>query len=323
MDFLTQESGRGFWIVPYTIKTIQLSEGIEQEYGIPYNASRLAYPYETLVHADIHPIPDGNYAIPYKHYIPRDDSTNFIIGSEYLKTALELAENADYKFALRMQGLQNCSVHAVWCCVDEGYEKKNQDDMSRGFIDEYIKRFLHDREFTSNVTSAHVVTEAVQMYSDFTAEWGRTHIPTLAPVIESSGEALIELFMESSLAVFKPLNLRSSELFRAFRRMPELAPQLGMCLHFFMVKMEQDRGGRNANYKSMFNANTSNLLALHSMAKTFATKAHSLYKKIKQFKDDKGIFHTCLVDWYSIARQMPSERQVFPGFRSAVAGEPV
>jgi hypothetical protein len=82
-----------------------------------------------------------------------------------------------------------------------------------------------------------------------------------------------------------------------------------------MVKMDQDRGGRNANYKSMFNSSSANMMAINSMG-AFLAENMSKIRAITDAIDAKEA-HTRrlskeIVDWYDIASQIPLAPEQYP-----------
>ena len=312
--------GRGFWIAPYFLKAINdpMGGGDFILVGTPWPDRDVGAPLGTAASGVVPP--PSVRAIPYEHYIPADAPTPlFTVGAAYLRMCLEAAEEADRDFALRMQGLQNCALGAVWSCPDDANEGKDREDASRRYAERYVRRFLESCGVSGETKSSEVAKETLQMQRDFAEGWTNEHTHTLSPLVESSGEALVTMFISSSLSNLRGLNMTAGELFRALRRNKEFAAQLGLCLHHFMVKLEQDRGGRNANYKSMFNASTSNLLALGALAKSLGAGAAGIYDTLSRAMRADPFFHPLLVDWHGIFRQMPVVRSEYPGFKQPLA----
>ena len=310
--------GIGFWITPYTMKSVDDDTGAPHIIGVPYpkhsQAGEVDTPIYTAV-SGVTPIP-AMEAIPYVHFLPADAPMGLCtVGAMYLKFCLETAEKADHDFALRMQGLQHCSINAVWCCPDDAYEGSDREDASKRYAERYVRRFLEGCGVSGETKSADVVKDTLQMQRDFADGWTREHTHTLSPLVESAGEALITMFIPSALSNLRGLEMSPKELFRALRRNQEFSAQIGLCLHHFMVKLEQDRGGRNANYKSMFNASTSNMLALGALAKLFKLSTQGIYDTLKSAQERDQFFHPLLVDWYDIFRQMPVARSEAPSVR--------
>lgn len=233
----------------------------------------------------------------------------------YLTYCLDTAEEADHAFALKIQGLQNCAIGAVWSCPDDAHEDRDREDTSRRYAERYVRRFLESCGVTGETKSSDVAKETLQMQRDFADGWTKAHTHTLSPLVESSGEALVAMFIPSALSRLRGLNMTPGQIFRALRRDANIAAQLGMCLHHFMVKLEQDRGGRNANYKSMFNASTANLLALGALARTLEARLSQIRDALLKAREVDQFFHPLLVDWHSIFRQMPIARSEYPGFK--------
>ena len=110
------------------------------------------------------------------------------------------------------------------------------------------------------------------------------------------------------------------EASRIIRRDARLSPQFGLCLHFYMTKLEQDRGGRNANYKSMVNAHSSNLLSLNSLDAFFRSERGRLTTASAAVADPAArLFHVSTIDWYLIVSQLPLPTMQYTGLKRARA----
>ena len=94
-----------------------------------------------------------------------------------------------------------------------------------------------------------------------------------------------------------------------------MSPHFSLCLHYYMVKMDQDRGGRNANYKSMFNSSSANMMAINSMGAFLAenmSKIRAITDDIDAKEPHKKRLSTEIVDWYDIASQIPLAPEQYP-----------
>lgn len=94
-----------------------------------------------------------------------------------------------------------------------------------------------------------------------------------------------------------------------------MSPHFSLCLHYYMVKMDQDRGGRNANYKSMFNSSSANMMAINSMGAFLAenmSKIRAITDDIDAKEPHKKRLSKEIVDWYDIASQIPLAPEQYP-----------
>ena len=150
----------------------------------------------------------------------------------------------------------------------------------------------------------------------FCAGWVREHKRALAPSIEAAAEALIGIFFRGALKGMFPADMTWKEASRIIRRDPRLSPQFGLCLHFYMVKLEQDRGSRNASYKSMVNASSSNMLSLNSLDAFFRSERGHLATVVAAVTDPAvRAFHRATIDWYHIVSQLPLPTMMYTGLK--------
>jgi len=299
----------GYWIVPYVFDaTTNLAR--------PHNGRSLLDglkdpPVHNPFIAALRPRRDRDYARLNEHYILCEPNF-YSIKYSFLKNALDSAEKMDFDFAIRMQGLQNCNVNAVWSCTDLGFDAYDRSLIMEQFMRGYVGRFLSQvsQKPGRELNPDQVVREAIQMHERFCEAWVKEHKRGLAPLVESCAEALVGNFCDGVLRPAEAAGLTRKEISRMLRRDEVFSPQFGLCLHFFMVKLDQDRTGRNANYKSMFNSMTSNILAL----KTFENFMRSKGGRLQNFltnrlrTSDSRRFDPLTVDWYGIVTQlhMPS-----------------
>ena len=273
---------------------------------------------------NIDPMPNPEYAQLHRHYIEADRGTQRQVGALFLKPLLERAERLDYEFALRMQGLQNTTINAVWVCKENGgAQPEDRAEMMEQFLKTYLSRFLSRVPQTSNEEPDDVIREAVQMHQQFCSGWVREHKRSLSPVIESTAEALVGLFWEGALKPAIRPGMTWKQMSRVILRDPRLSPQFGVCLHFYMVKLEQDRGSRNASYKSMFNASSSNMLAINSMD-AFLRKEAGYIASITAglATAEQRRFDVRCMDWYSIVSQLPLPKMEWSGLKKSRLSTP-
>lgn len=250
--------------------------------------------------------PDPNYARLNVDYVPKTDKT-MEINYDFIQNVLDASEKMDYEFALRMQGLLNCGLNAVWTCTDFGFDNTDRGHIMEQFLQKYIGRFLTQvSQKPDEINPDNIVREALQMHSRFSAGWSKEHKRGLAPTVDSCSEALVSHFCEGPLKFLVVAGLTRKEIARFLRRDPVLAPQFGLCLNFFMVKLDQDRNGRNANYKSMFNATSSNLLQLKTLEAFLRSNLghmNEMYATRMRTPEQRR-FEPLTMDWYYVVSQL-------------------
>ena len=108
-------------------------------------------------------------------------------------------------------------------------------------------------------------------------------------------------------------------LSRYFIRNPAYSAIFSVCLHSYMVKMEQDRGTRNANYKSMTNAASSYLASMNAMS-TFLTQnmAQINVDLTRLLAPEHHCLHIYFVDWHWIASELPVGHRRFLPYKEDI-----
>lgn len=307
----------GFWVVPFVVNpaTGAASPAQSRDTQLP---DELKCPFGGRGNfASMNPQPDFDYARPGEHFLGVKDNF-YEIDFDYLKDALDRAEAADYDFALRMQGLQNCGINAVWTCADLGFDAYDRSLIMEQFLRGYVGRFLAQvsQKPGRELNPDHVVQEAIQMHDRFCQAWVKEHKRGLAPLVESCAEALVGNFCDGVLKPAIVAGLTRKEISRLLRRDPVLSPQFGLCLHFFMVKLDQDRSGRNSNYKSMYNSFTSNVLSLKTFENFVRSNSRVLVdhvRAIQALPQEQVPFYPLTVDWYHIVTQLNAPRVHYTG----------
>jgi len=102
------------------------------------------------------------------------------------------------------------------------------------------------------------------------------------------------------------------ELTRIFMRHPVIAPEFASCLYYYMTNLEQTRGSRNASYKQMNMISTAKNLNYKKFGDWLSANMpllQSIFSDLK--KPHNSHFHPLILDWYSIAGQMPQVHKVF------------
>jgi hypothetical protein len=303
----------GHWLVRHTVEDEDTDiNGINYKLGRPEDAKRelIAGDLDVLDAADkanilrMTPPPNKKYAQRYRHYLlPQDE--HFEIGELYLKNSLEKAEKYDYQFAVRMQGLQNTTINAVWSCQDPGGEPSDRAEVMEQFMRKFLSRFMGEASQNDASDVEMMINEAVQMHQEFSDRWVSEHKRCLSPMIEAASEALVGMFWNGALRPAVVGGMTWKEMSRVIRRDARLSPQFGICLHFYMVKLEQDRGSRNASYKSMYNASSSNMLSINSMDAFFKSEIGYICGLTQNLiHAGTRVFHPLTMDWHGIVSQL-------------------
>lgn len=295
-----------YWITPYVVENGKgrpesLLEALPDDLK-DQPATIAAY----LVGGAMKMPPDPDYARLNVDYVPKNTNTKEV-NYDFIQIVLDTAEKMDYEFALRMQGLLNCGLNAVWTCTDFGFDGTDRGHIMEQFLQKYIGRFLAQvTQKPEEIEPDRIVREALQMHSRFSAGWTKEHKRGLAPTVDSCSEALVSHFCEGPLKFLVVAGLTRKEIARFLRRDPVLAPQFGLCLNFFMVKLDQDRNGRNANYKSMFNATSSNLLQLKTLEAFLRSNIGHMQQQYinKMSTENQRRFEPLTMDWYYIVSQL-------------------
>jgi hypothetical protein len=110
------------------------------------------------------PYPDPRFAVQFRHFILNDPATHKEVGEMWLRVRAEEAERLDYEFALRMQGLQNSGINAVWVCSEMGAEPGDRPNMMEQFLRAYLSRFLSQAPMSAQENPDVIIREAVQMH---------------------------------------------------------------------------------------------------------------------------------------------------------------
>jgi len=265
-------------------------------------------------------IPSIDYCRLTIDFQKKDDNT-WQIQSDWLKLALDRAEELDYDFALRMQGLLNCAINAVWTCTEFGFDSGDRSHIMGQFLQKYIGRFLSQvTQKPDEIDPDRIVQEAMQMHRNFSSGWVKEHKRGLSPNLDACSEALVGHYCDGILKQAILAGMTRKQIARLLRRHPEFSAQFGLCLHFFMVKLDQDKNGRNANYKSMFNSTTNQLLQMRKLDEFLRTNVSKITMLIKEWKDlneQNRHFHVYTMDWYYIISQLHTPTLQYTGVKRA------
>ena len=294
----------------------------------PYPKSRGLMPcqyVDTIEPTDKDPehTPDWHYTELYTHVVPIED-THFEVSATALRIVLDAAERMDYQFAQRMQGLQNATFEAVWPSSDRCGSERDAtavtDLFIKGYMGNFVARYGKKNEMDGSVLPVEVIREVIHMHSQFTHEWDDAYKRRLAPTLQAGAEAFVGMF--STHQTLKPLREVPNKwalLSRYFIRNPAYSAIFSVCLHSYMVKMEQDRGARNANYKSMTNAASSYLASMNAMS-TFLTQnmAQINVDLTRLLAPEHHCLHIYFVDWHWIASELPVGHRRFLPYKEDI-----
>ena len=243
------------------------------------------------------------------------DPINIEIGSQYLRDLCEQAEEIDYGFALKIQGLKGSSLPAVWNCTDPEYDVTDRKALLAQFVKLYIDKFYGSVSVHGPADAEEIVEHALMMHQDFCRGWVEKHHRTLSPEITSASEALVGMFYDDMKRTFpQGLSFTRSHLSTYLRRHPDYSSEFAHCLYHFMTSLEQMRGNRNPSYRAMQNERLTNI----SATKKIASLLHEKFNFIKT--DLQGItaldltFHHWFIDWHYIASQLPPHHREFHGY---------
>lgn len=306
----------GFWIVPHCLVNPDHPDLNYCPFPMPKKERRVNKDVRDVTKCYPKNTPNPCYTHPHVDFI-LPSNNNLVIGEINLRADGEKAEQLDLEFALRMQGLQNCNLRAVWVSVDPDTTDGDRYGLSHSYMEDYVRRFLQHAELNSMERTQQAVDEVIRLFDMFSVQWTLRHRSTLAATIVAASESLVGLFTQSILKPFvePPISMTWVEISRILRRDKKLGPHFGLCLHYYMTKLEQDRSGRNGNYKSMFNISNSNMFALNSMA-SFLSSNKEYIMNIVTTND----FHICYkrwthyltMDWYSIVTQLKVQPKAYP-----------
>lgn len=313
----------GYWLVPH----IRISNDLARPEGVklplpPEMKDNAVFTDWSLGFDDMKPYkPSIDYCRLNHDFKQRKKDHTWQIKSEWLKSLLDQAEELDYDFALRMQGLLNCAINAVWTCTEFGFDSGDRSHIMGQFLQKYIGRFLSQvTQKPEEINPDRIVQEAMQMHRNFSSGWVKEHKRGPSPNLDACSEALVGHFCDGVLKQAILAGMTRKEIARLLRRHPDFSAQFGLCLHFFMVKLDQDKNGRNANYKSMFNSTTNQLLQMRKLDEFMRMNVHKLSQLIKEWKDkdqQHRKFYVYTVDWYYIISQLHAPTLEYTGVKRA------
>ena len=271
--------------------------------------------------ADPEHTPDWRYARLYTHVLPRE-RVHYEVDATELKMSLDKAERDDFLFATRMQGFQQATMDTVWPTVDQHNGERDLTDVTSLFLQHYMQKFMDQgaRTFDGSLMPVEVIREAIHMHKEFTEEWDVVHKRNLAPFLQAASEAFVGLFCNHPAV--RPTIERGASwgvLARFFRRHATFSPVFSLCLNAYMVKTEQDKGNRNANYKAMVNMNSAYVGAMNTMHTFLTSHTTDITLELDRLFarpdiQQHQLLHPLLIDWHWIASELPMGHQRFRGY---------
>lgn len=142
-------------------------------------------------------------------------------------------------------------------------------------------------------------------------------------MVVSSAEALVGEFYESvkSRLARGEFTLRPAQLARVLMRHPELSPAFATCLQYYITTLDQTRGNRNPSYKQMTSAVTQRNQSFRRFTEELLGRMPTLIQLSSELASlHQYHFHPYVVDWHSIAGQLPEVHRHFqlPAFNRNV-----
>lgn len=266
---------------------------------------------------DPKPMPDPYFCLENVHYVsasaPDEPPAYYEIGVETLRATLEQAEALDLAFARRMEGMGNVTRSVVWDCLDPDYDPGDRKAVMDQFTHKYMERFYARLEPGNTPDVRDVAEEALHKHKTFCKAWTQKHYKTLTPTVTAPAETLAAEFFPFLEPWFpKEHPFTRAELARILMRHEEFSTDFATCLHYYMVSLEQSRGGRNASYKQMTQVSNARAWSYSRMGNMLAEKQTVLMRFFRELRDPANYwFHPTIVDWYCIMGQIPQVHKYF------------
>ena len=260
-------------------------------------------------------------AIPFRDYLPENTEFVYEINEEWLRSRVESAEVFDYDFAVRMQGLTNSTLAAMWASPASNPALDNGHVIMQRFAETLINHFydMFVVQDNKDYSPESVIREVVHMHKAFADEWVRQNKNTLSPQLEAMGEAYVSLFSTGPLSELRDHD--AALIARLLRRHEKYRGHFGLCLQHYMAKMEGDRIGRSPTYKQTNILANQNMLVVKSMAGFLQSNLEQIQRDLQTEamptipSDITKLFNKYTVDWFRIADQLPPPRSRFPGYK--------
>lgn len=286
--------------------------------------------------ADPNMVPDVDYCREGVHFIsansPLDDpSPYYEIGHDNLKEVLQEAEELDYEFAKRIQGLVGASQDFTWACLDPDFVPSDRALLLSEFTKTFTGDFLSSAKGDANPRS--VATEQLQQHRAFSQEWVRKHYKNLTPAVTSPAEALVmEFYPQLTKRMPAQGKLTPAQLSRYFMRHPKFSPAFAHVLQYYMQHLDNGRGGRNPSYKQVTQTGVMRALQFRTFVEHLE-RERQLMAVLYLFNQNhlQHLSNPYLVDWHYVVGKLPEVHRHYPrsgevflggGKRRWEAGEP-
>lgn len=240
---------------------------------------------------------------------PHKGETFYSIGQNFIMKIVEKAEQADFHFAQKMQGLQGCTQEHVWHSIDNPGTWGDRGLFMKNFIETYIQRFYSDYPGSEENEPDKVIAASVSMYEKLARHWNIFHYKQLSPKITANAESLVNMFWDK----FKNLQVSQRELVFFLMRDNKTNVPFAACLNVYITKMEQDRGSRNTSYKSMNSTAALNMWQIKTLGVFFTENFSYIQRELLSFQDRRFYWKT--VDWMDIVRQFSFVESKFDGWQ--------
>lgn len=247
------------------------------------------------------------------------DNRNFEVGIEKLKDACMQAEEMDYAFALRIQGLKGSNLASVWACADPEYDVTDRAAVLAQFVKMYMEKFYNRVEAGSADADVEgVVQEALSMHEEFCKGWVQRHHRTLSAQVTAATEALVGVFYNDLIRSFtQNAQLTRVHVARYLMRHPEFSGEFAYCLYHYMTSLEQLRGNRNASYKAMQGEKQVGIVAMRKMATMLQERLQVIKADLQNVDAAALLFDPRFIDWHYISGQLPAHHKEFDGYVNA------
>lgn len=268
-------------------------------------------------YADHNMPPDPTYSKDGHHYIsarcPLDGPTNYHeIGVQTLKPILQDAEELDYEFSKKIQGLIGASQDHVWACLDPDFVPSDRALMLSEFSKSFISDFLGNAKGDPDARS--VATEQLQQHKAFAQEWVRKHYKTLTPTVTSPAEALVmDLYPQLKTRMPREGRLSPTQLARFFMRHPKFSPAFAQALQHYMQFLDNARGGRNPSYKQVTQTGTMRALQFKAFTEHLERERTFMAGVYRENVNPGQILtNIYLVDWHHVVGKLPEVHRHYP-----------
>lgn len=296
----------------YLLSDVERSKG----HALRNQERRFVYTFEA---GQAEESPDTDRVSRIKHISwPLPGETFWVIGWRWLTERLKQAETADFEFALKIQGLQGGTQESVWADLNVQSCSQDRTNLVEKFINVFGQKFSDQMKGMQSRTPHDLIAQVVRMYESMCEKWSFFHVKQLAPRVEAAIEAMLVLFGKEITKIVGE-NLTMKQVGCIMRRDKVLAPTLATCLHYFMTKLEQDRGSRNANYKSMNNANMANVFAVNLLSKFIKEQRGRIAELVQAVAIEGIYFHWLTMDWADIAQQLRLGEVPYDNWRDDMA----